>query len=44
LKVENVFSYRSGPVFKIYNMDHEMINISNSEFTSFKSGSAEQFI
>jgi len=44
LKVENVFSYESGPIFMIHSMDDEIINIINSEFKSFKSGSAEQFI
>jgi len=41
IQVENVFSLKSGPIFKIYNMENEIINISNSEFRSFKAGSAE---
>jgi len=41
LQVENVFSLKNGPVFKIYNMDNERINIMNSEFRRFKSGSGE---
>ena len=44
LKVENVFSFKSGPIFKIYNMNGEKIRITDSEFKSFKGGSAEQLI
>ena len=44
LKVENVFSLKNGPVFKIYSMRNEVINIKNSEFRSFRSGSGEQLI
>ena len=44
LKVENVFSFKSGAIFKIYNMNGEKIRITDSEFKSFKGGSAEQLI
>ena len=42
--MENVFSLKSGPIFKIQNMEKETIKISNSEFKNFKSGSGEQLI
>lgn len=44
VKVENAFSLKSGALFKIYGMNDEIINISNSNFSCFKSGSREQFI
>ena len=44
LTTENSFSYKDGPMFRIYNMNGSKINIYNSEFKSFKAGSGEQLV
>jgi len=44
LKVENVFSLQSGPIFKIHKMNNERIDIINSEFRSFKGGAGDYLI
>jgi len=41
LKVDSVFSLNSGPIFKIYNMAGQRIDIINSEFKNFKSKQKE---
>ena len=44
LTTENTFSYKDGPMFRIYNMNGNKINISNSEFKRFRAGSGEQLV
>jgi len=44
LKVESVFSLKSGPIFKVHRMSNQRIDIMNSEFRSFKGGSGEYLV